>query len=207
LLLGRATAASSPPPGPAGETSRQTADPGEIANEQLRELGAADLEGYFQRLDAEARDLLPSPKVSDFLPRVKEAGALSPQAWLTAIAKYLFREILANARLLAQLLVLAVLLALLQAMQGGFGEKSFGDVVFAVCYLVLVLIGLNTFRTAVGVGREAINNMVSFMQALIPMLTSLLMAAGSLTSAALMSPVVYAFLAWIAGLTNAFVIP
>lgn len=202
---GAAAAANYASPGAEGQ--ERSADPAEIAGEQLKELGARDLEEYFLRLDSEARGLLPNPRLSDFLPGARGTGALNPQAWLSAIAKYLFREVWVNARLLAQLLVLAVMLALLQAMQGSFGDKSFGDVVFAVCFMVLVLIGINTFRTAVGVGREAINNMVAFMQALIPMLTSLLVAAGSLTSAALMSPVVYTFLAWIAGLTNAFVIP
>lgn len=100
----------------------------------------------------------------------------------------LFREIAGNARLLAQLLVLSVICALLINLQSSFEREATGKLALTVCYLVLITLAVGTFSQAAGVAKAAIDSLVGFMQAMMPILLPLLIAAGGPTSAALLHP-------------------
>ena len=101
---------------------------------------------------------------------------------------YLFREVVANSRLMVQLIVLAIVAAVLQNLQTAFVFSDTMDVSLASCLLLLIYIAVNSFQLAVAAGVRAIDTMTSLMYALLPLLSTTLAAVGGLTSAALMHP-------------------
>lgn len=193
---------------PGVATGQEEQSPEEIYQNQLDELDLGNLENFLNGVDDEVRELMPSINLRSLLldPTGKGWNAAFRELGLNLVA-YFFREILANTRLLGQLLVLAVSLALLTQFQGAFGDKSFQELVHGVCYLVLILIGLRSFHLAVGYGIEAINNMVSLMQALLPTYTMLLAGIGAFTTAAMLSPILYGLLTIISSLIGRVVLP
>lgn len=193
---------------PGVATGQEEPSPEEIYQNQLDELDLGNLENFLNGVDDEVRELMPSINLRSLLldPTGKGWNAAFRELGLNLVA-YFFREILANTRLLGQLLVLAVSLALLTQFQGAFGDKSFQELVHGVCYLVLILIGLRSFHLAVGYGIEAINNMVSLMQALLPTYTMLLAGIGAFTTAAMLSPILYGLLTIISSLIGRVVLP
>ncbi|HBN95177.1 MAG TPA: stage III sporulation protein AE, partial [Firmicutes bacterium] len=89
-------------------------------------------------------------------------------------------------------MVLGILAALLERLSRSFGTKAIVDLAFAVCFLVLVILGLQSFQIASNVAIDATKQMVGFMYSLIPMLSSLLVAVGGVTSAAVFHPLLWA---------------
>lgn len=74
-------------------------------------------------------------------------------------------------------------------------------------YLVLLGIALASFQVAMGIGTEAIDKMVSFMQVTLPLLYTVLLALGNIASVAIFKPVVMGSLVFLASVMKNVVLP
>ncbi|WP_371370778.1 stage III sporulation protein AE [Sporomusa aerivorans] len=111
--------------------------------------------------------------------------------WQTLSGKfvsYLFKELATNIHLMGKLLFLAVLCALLQNLQNSFEQSAISLLAYSVCFIFLCVIALSAFYQGLNLARDTVGNMVGFMEALLPLLLSLLAGVGALTSAALLTP-------------------
>ena len=114
-----------------------------------------------------------------------------PFNWQTLSGKfvsYLFKELATNIHLMGKLLFLAVLCALLQNLQNSFEQSAISLLAYSVCFIFLCVIALSAFYQGLNLARDTVGNMVGFMEALLPLLLSLLAGVGALTSAALLTP-------------------
>ena len=78
----------------------------------------------------------------------------------------------------------------LQTLQNAFEQHTISKVAYAITYMVLIVIALNSFRVAMTYATDAISTMIHFMMALIPLLLALMAAVGSVTSVALFHPLI-----------------
>src|SRR5690554_2982558 len=157
---------------------------------QLEALDLGQLSGFTELLEREYQDFLPSLNVQDLLKGTSKTP--SPTELLLLLLQNFLRELYLGIHLLRQLVVIGILAALLERLSRSFGTKAVVDLAFAVCFLVLVILGLQSFQVASSVATNAINQMVEFMYSLIPMLSSLLLAVGGVTSAAVFHPLLWA---------------
>ena len=109
---------------------------------------------------------------------------------LNGLIKYMFKEVIANSSLLAKLVVLSVLCAFLNNLSHAFESDAVGRLAYIVCYLVIIAIAVQSFAVATSIGLKAINDMVTFMQALLPILLTFLMAMGGVTTTAMFQPII-----------------
>lgn len=100
----------------------------------------------------------------------------------------MFKEITINVHLMGKLLFLAVLCAIMQNLQTSFDSSAITMLAYSVCYTFLTVIALTAFYQSLTTARVAVSNMVGFMQALLPLLITLLAGVGAITSATLFSP-------------------
>ena len=105
------------------------------------------------------------------------------------------------------MIVLGALLAILEHLQSAFEKNTVAKLAHSVGMLALLTVALSSFTIVLNTGREAIGNMVGFMQSLIPILLTLMAAMGSLTTVALMHPVIYISLNITATLIQNIVFP
>lgn len=102
--------------------------------------------------------------------------------------QFLFKELYQNLGLLVKIAVLVILCALLKNLQTSFMSESVGETAFFVCYIVIVSVLLVSFSTAMTMGMEIIDSMVGFMYATVPVLITLLVAGGNITSGGVFQP-------------------
>jgi stage III sporulation protein AE len=76
---------------------------------------------------------------------------------------------------------------LLQNLQNSFEHRHF-LLAYSICYIFLAVIALTAFYNALALARDTVGNMVGFMEALLPLLISLLAGVGAVTTAALFTP-------------------
>lgn len=105
-----------------------------------------------------------------------------------ALLVRLFKEVAANVHLLGKLLFLAVLCVLLQNLQSSFEGSTISVLAYNICYIFLAVIALTAFYNALALARGTVGNMVGFMEALLPLVISLLAGVGAVTTAALFTP-------------------
>lgn len=103
--------------------------------------------------------------------------------------KYLFKEVYTNIHILIKLVVVVILCSLLRNLQASFLGESVGELAFYACYIVIVSILIVSFNTVMTLGIDIIDNMVSFMYATIPILITLLVSGGNITSGGVFQPI------------------
>jgi stage III sporulation protein AE len=167
-------------------------------------LDLTDLHKFLQTLDEETKKYLPR---------------LDPQSWnLTGpkldisgiskgITRYFLRELVFNLKLLGELLLLAMILAILQNFKHAFENDTVSQLAFGLCFLVVMGIVLNSFRVTFLIAKEALTEMSNFMYAIIPLLFSLITAGGGVTTTTLVHPLLLSSIGLMGGLVQNLIFP
>lgn len=181
----------------------------EITPEGLTDpLELNDVQSYIDQLDSTVKEVVPQLDFRDMVIKlVKGELDWKPADILHNMVSMLFKEVVANFALLGKLVVLAVICAVLQNLVCSFEKGTTGQLAYSVTYLVLVTIAIGSFSLAVNAGREVVDAMVTFMQALLPILLTLLVAVGGFASAAIFSPVILATLGIFGSLIKNIILP
>lgn len=186
-------------------TLQPSAGPAAVDRVTRAELAALDtraLDRFLGSLEAEVRPYLP-----DFRESAAGGGRFDPGALARGLLKKLGREMALNAHLLGELVLLAVVCVLLTHLGQSFAAQNVSKLAFYVCYLVMMGLAVNSFLATVRLGRSAVGDLVGFMYALLPVVTSLLAAAGGVTASALLDPMVLGSVATIGHLVQNLVFP
>ncbi|MGB9919551.1 MAG: stage III sporulation protein AE [Moorellales bacterium] len=190
------------------------------AAEAATEVNPDPVGGILERLDfgrAEALVLEAGPEGENPWPQVSLRGILADlqagrpvldfRTLLSSLGRFLGGEVLAGARVMGRLVVLAVLCAVLHNLQAAFERRTVGEVAYFVVFLALVALALGSFSSALQSGREVVDRMTAFMQALLPGLLVLLTALGGAATSAVVHPLVLGCLALAGTLVRDVVLP
>lgn len=169
----------------------QASPPNEqLMQKQIDALGIDEIRQYWDDIVTKYGGFLPESQKGSFVQFLNGEKELSLKEWLVAFLKFIFYELQTNGKLLGTLILLTVFSMFLQSLQNAFEQQSVSKVAYAVVYMVLIIIALNSFRLAMNYALEAIQTMSHFMIALIPLLLALLASSGGLISAAFFHPII-----------------
>lgn len=178
----------------------------EILEKQLQAIDTSGLDAYLRQLEQEYEGLLPDLSLAGVIKSIRSQEGFSLAQTLKALLTLLFRELAAQSTLLIRLLVLAMLCVLLQHLHEAVDGKV-ADIAYLICYLVVMGFALQSFGRALSLTRNALDSMLSFVHALFPLLLTVVMAAGNVSSAALFNPLLMLVLNAIATLIVNVAVP
>jgi stage III sporulation protein AE len=191
-----------------GEIRPEEFMPGRVENEGISSLEGWDqVERYWNELEREMGEFLPAWKFSDIWKRDGEGFVPGLRDLFGGLVRFLLAEVVTNLHLMGQLILLAVAASLLKSLQGAFGSEEVARLTEAVAFFVLLGLALKSFTLAVDIGRGAIDTMVNFMLALIPVLLTLMASLGHITSATLFHPLIIFSVNFMASLVRNVVFP
>ncbi|WP_203361788.1 stage III sporulation protein AE [Bacillus sp. REN10] len=163
-------------------------DLGGMAKEQLQHLGVEDLSAQWDHIVRTYGQYLPEAQRKS-LPSLLEGGqAVSLGEWAKGLVSFMFHELTANGKLLGTLILLTVFSVFLQTLQNAFEQGVVSKVAYGVILMVLMIIALNSFRLTMDYATEAVNEMIQFLFALVPILLALLATTGGVVSATIFHP-------------------
>ncbi|WP_211745167.1 stage III sporulation protein AE [Paenibacillus sp. Marseille-Q4541] len=161
------------------------------ANKQVEELPTEQVEKYWQSLIDEYGGFFPDGQLPSFMDMLMPGGeTLSLKNIFAAIGKFLLHEILFNAKLLVTIIMLNILSMILETLQTAFEKSTISKVAYAICYMVIIVISINSFSVAIGYAKDAIDRMIDFMLAMIPLLFALLASMGNIVTVTVTHPLI-----------------
>ncbi|MGY3714199.1 stage III sporulation protein AE [Sutcliffiella cohnii] len=164
--------------------------PSEIVTEQLDRVGVDEIKQYWDEIMTEYGGFLPESQKGDFIDYVTGDKSFSLSEWFKGFLKYLFHELLTNGKLLGSLILLTIFSMFLQTLQNAFDQKAVSKIAYSVVFMVLIIIALNSFHIAITYTTDAIQNMMAFILALVPLLLALIASSGGLVSASIFHPII-----------------
>ncbi|SDI31753.1 stage III sporulation protein AE [Natribacillus halophilus] len=162
----------------------------EQMDEQMDRLGLTEIETFWDDLQNEYESFLPESQRGDLSDFLQGERQFNPADWGQAFLRFLLNEITANVTLLGTLLLLTVFTMVLRALQNAFEHAAVSKIAYSVTFTVLIIIAMNSFYVAMSYAQEAVESMVNFLIALLPMLLALLAMTGAASSAALFHPLI-----------------
>ena len=164
------------------------ADGGAISKEIAETLSTESVNQFIANVNKELGEDIPSLNQDTLQDIARKGLTLDWEGlWRSAVTR-LFREFAVNLNLMGKLLFLAVLCALLQNLHSSFNLSGVSMLAYSICFIFLMVLVLNAFYNVILVARQSVEYMIGFMQAMLPLLMSLLAGVGALTSVALFTP-------------------
>jgi stage III sporulation protein AE len=172
-----------------------------LVRSQFKELDTAEIQAFWSQFQREYQHYFQRDLPSDLLDFAFSAQkGFSLKEILQAFAHYFFHELLFGSRLLGMIIVLTVLSMLLQTLQTAFERNQVSKVAYAIVFMVILILALQSFSTAIGTARSAIERMIDFMLATVPLLLTLLATLGNMGTVALFHPIIV-FMIHVVGVT------
>jgi len=128
------------------------------------------------------------PNMPRFIDLVRDAISgqldLSPMGLMYSFAGVIFGEFIANGQLIRQLVIIAIIGALMSVLTEAFTHKSSGETGFYVTFLMTAALAVSSFYVAVGILQRLISTITGVMYASMPLMVGLLVMGGNFTGAA-----------------------
>ena len=161
----------------------------DLVQAQFERIDFEEIKVYWDDIVTKYGGFLPESQKGSLMDFVSGEKQFSFNEWFKGIAKFVFHELLVNGKLLGSLILLTIFSMFLQSLQNAFEQSSISKVAYAIVYMVLIILALNSFHVAIEYTKETIEMMISFLMALIPLLLALIATSGGVISAAFFHPV------------------
>ncbi|MEK4668368.1 stage III sporulation protein AE [Niallia sp. FSL R7-0271] len=162
----------------------------EVVQTQIDSLDLSELKGFWESITSEYGGYLPEIQKGSLYDFLKGEKDFDYSMFFSGLVKFIFHEVVVNGKLLGSLILLTVFSMLLQMLQNSFEKSSISKVAYAIVFMVIIILALNSFHVAITYANEAIGTMTSFILALVPLLLGLMAASGGVISAAFFHPVI-----------------
>lgn len=178
----------------------------DAAVQHLSQLDTDGIERFLRGVDDDVAQRLPEFDIRRIM-STHGSNLLDLPRLGRELAGVFIREVQLNLRLLGELVVVAVVCTMLCLLGAGFGEEGPAAVAWAACYMVMVVLGVRSFSVSAEIATRAVDQMTSFMYAVIPALIGTLAASGGVATAAVVSPFMLGATAAVGTLVKTTIIP
>ena len=158
--------------------------------EQINALDINEWNNFLKSIQAEGDDLIEDIDIKNFINKLISGNfELDLKKILLQLINLFFKEIKFNLIFMAKIMVIAIICGVLDHMKSNFTDSSVAELAWFACYIMVVILIVQSFTSILEVGKKAVEQMVSFVQILFPILLTLLIAMGGITSSGILQPV------------------
>lgn len=163
-----------------------------IINKQINTLDLSEPEKVIDEIKSEVSN----PYLEGFdikkamLDSITGKQNITPIQIVKGVLNLIFGEINVYLSLMGKLIILAIFCTVLSTLSTSFQSKSTSQVAFYVCYIVLIIALTESFLISMGIAQKAIDQMAMTMQASLPVMVTLLISTGNITSGSIFQPLV-----------------
>ena len=134
-------------------------------------------------------------------------GKVDNESIIQGIIHKLGEEVLDNISLILNIIIIIVIHSILRSFTEGLENHGIGKVAYYAQYLLIATLILTSFTQIIGMVKEVVENLVGFMDCLIPILITLLVTTGSFASAGMLEPILLYLITIIGNLMEYIVLP
>lgn len=176
--------------------------------QQAEELPKNEVEQYWNGLMKKYGGFFPQQQTPSFMDMLLPNGkGFSIQAVLSALGGFLWNEIVVNAKLLVTIVMLSIFSMVMETLQTAFEKNQVSKIAYALCYMVIIIIAINSFSVAIQYAKSAIASMTDFMLAMLPLLFTLLASMGNIVTVSVTHPLIVFMIQTISTIIHTVVFP
>ena len=174
-----------------------------IVNDQLEAL---NLSSFIKEGEKYSKDAFPDLNVSDLINKSIK-GDLNNKILYKGFLKILGKEFTSSITVLGSILIIIIIHTILKSISENLGNDNTSQIAYYIEYILIITIIVGNFASIISNIRDTISNLVGFMNMLIPILVSLIIATGQISSGSLLQPILIFAVAFIGNIINLAIIP
>ena len=166
-----------------------------------------NLNDFSNEMKKYSNEFFPELEDENFITSVMSGKANFEKGLFQKITDIFLNEFKTNISLVVKIVGIAILCSILKNIQSSFGESGTSEIAFYVCYILVVLLIVTSFTNVIDLCRDTISNISALMKLLVPLIISLIVATGNVTTVAMLQPVLISMIALITNLLSNLVLP
>ena len=123
------------------------------------------------------------------------------------IIKLLGKEVSSSLKILISILVIIVIHGILKAITDGLENNSVSQIIYFVQYILIVTLIMSNFSEIIKLVKDTANDLVGFINVLIPLLLTLLVYTENITTSTVIEPIVLAISNFVGNIIADVLIP
>ena len=123
------------------------------------------------------------------------------------ILNILFNQVGQSIRSIGIILVIVVISSILKSFTDDLENKGIAQITHYVTYILIVTIIMKNFSDIIVMVKSSIENLIGFMNCLVPLLVTLMVTTGNISSASMLQPIILFIITFVGNFINAILIP
>ena len=170
------------------------------------QMEALNLGTFVTEGEEYTKEAFPDLNIQDVLTETL-SGEFDNSILYKSALKILGKEIVTSITTLGSILIIIVIHSILKSIGENLGNNSTAQIAYFVEYILIITILISNFAGIITTIQNTISDLVGFMNTLVPILISLIIATGQVASGTMLQPILLFVIIFIGNIINLIVLP
>lgn len=134
-------------------------------------------------------------------------GEIDNSTLLKKILNILGKEVTKNIKSLVSILAIILIHSILKSISESLENNNISKLIYYVQYILIVTVIMSNFTDIIKLVQDTTGNLIGFMNALVPLLITLMMYTGSITTSSVVEPIILFMINFIGNIIQNLIIP
>ena len=183
--------------------SNNITDTNMILEEQQSTFGIRD---FFKEAENYAPDFIKELDISNIF-NMALTGKIDNNNILKKVLNLLGSQVTDTIKILINILLIVLIHSILKSLTDGLENNEVTKIVYYVQYILIVTVIMSNFSDILKSVNDTIENLVGFSRSLIPLLITLMTYTGSITTTAIIEPILLFMIEFITNIIKTLILP
>lgn len=170
------------------------------------QMDSFNISNFIDEANKYSNDILKDIDIHELLNNAIK-GEVDTNQLLKNIFPILGTEIKEALKVMGSILIIVLIHSVLKSISDNLNNKSVAQITYYVQYILIATVIMTNFSSIITLTKEAVGNMISFIQLLFPLLMTLMLASGSVVSVNLVQPIILFIINLISNIFQSIIIP
>lgn len=175
----------------------------ETLQEQQEEFGISE---FIEQAEEYSGEFFEDIDMNEILENAIK-GEVDNQTLFQKVLSVLGGELVDGLTVLGSILAIVVIHSILKSVSESLENDTISKLIYYVQYILIVTIVMMNFSDIVQIVKDTCNNLIGFMNILIPLLISLMIYTGSITTSGVLEPIILFLINFIGNMIQTLIIP
>ena len=134
-------------------------------------------------------------------------GKVDNKLLINVFTKVLGKETISSIKVISSIVVIIIIHSILNSIVENTNNSSVSQIAYYVQYILIVTIIMTNFSSVIELVKTSIDSLVTFCNALIPILMTLIITTGNIASSSILYPIMLFLITFIGNFINGIIIP
>ncbi len=170
------------------------------------QMDSFNISNFIDEANKYSNEVLKDMDIKDLLDDAIK-GKLDTNELIKKCFPLLGTEIKEALKVMGNILIIVLIHSILKSVSDNLNNKSVAHITYYVQYILIATVIMSNFSSIITLTKEAVANMISFIQLLFPLLMTLMLASGSVVSVNLVQPIILFIINLISNIFQTIIIP